>query len=180
MKLWAALSHAWRGWSLLLRADSGWREHFSLTPPGLATALLVFLLVAFLSVAFASMGVGMPSLLGIVSALVVQGLSVFSLWLAVHLTRRFLGAQVPLTTVLVPGIYALVGYVVAGTLLSLIGGPALLVVWLALGYLLYRLARTAAGWTRGVSVAFAVLTVALLVGMPVSLYMLLNPAASPI
>ncbi|WP_127751992.1 hypothetical protein [Devosia sp. 1566] len=180
MKLWAALTRAWRGWMLLLRGDPAWSQHFTLTNPGLAAALSIFLFFAFLSVAFASMGVGMPSMMGIASALVVQALSILALLLAIQITKRVLASPAPLRTLLVPGIYALVAYLVAGTVVSLIGGPALLLVWLALGYLLYRLGRVAAGWSRGVSVAFAVLTIALLVGMPVSLYMLLNPAASPL
>ena len=180
MKLWAALSRAWRGWLLLLRGDPAWAQHFTTTNPGLAAALAIFFLVAFLSVAFASLSVGMPNLFGIASALVVQGLSILALLLAIKLTNRVLATPAPLRTLLVPGIYALVAYLLAGTLVSLIGGPALLLVWAGLGYLLYRLGRVAAGWSRGVSVAFAVLTIALLVGMPVSLYMLLNPAASPL
>ncbi|UXN73915.1 hypothetical protein N8D56_00540 [Devosia sp. A8/3-2] len=42
---------------------------------------------------------------------------------------------------MVPGTYVLVFYLVAGAILSLIGGPVLLLLWIALGYLLYRLAR---------------------------------------
>ena len=178
MKLWAALARAWRGWALLLRGDPRWSEHFALTAPGLATALFLFLFFAFLFIAFASMGIGMPSMAGIASALLVQGLSILALLLAIHLTKRFLRSEAALTTLLVPGIYALIGYLVAGTVMSLIGPLGLLPVWLALGFLLYRLARVAAGWSAGVSVAFAVLTITLLVGMPMSLYMLLSPAGS--
>jgi hypothetical protein len=122
VKLWAALSRAWRGWLLLLRGDPAWAQHFTPTNAGLAAALAIFFLVAFLSVAFASLSVGMPNLFGIASALVVQGLSILALLLAIKLTNRVLATPTPLRTLLVPGIYALVAYLLAGTLVSLMGG----------------------------------------------------------
>ena len=50
-------------------------------------------------------------------------------------------------------------------------------LWLGLLYMFYRLGRAASGWTIGVSAAFAVLTVLLLVGTPIALYIM--PAPTP-
>ncbi|HWU18841.1 MAG TPA: hypothetical protein VN155_14255 [Devosia sp.] len=180
MKLWAALSNAFAGWVKILRGDAGWREHFAFTAPGLVTAILIYFFFAFLAIAFASMNIGMPGLGGIASALIVQGLSLAALALAIQGTKAALKSSQPMLDLMVPGTYILVFYLIAGAFLSLIGGPILLLLWAILGYLLYRLARLATAWSLGVSLAFAVLTVLLLVAMPVTLYMLSNPAASPI
>ena len=55
-----------------------------------------------------------------------------------------------------------------------LGGPVVMLAWLAAGYLLFRLARMALDWTVGVAVGFAVLTVVLLVAVRLALYMLTN------
>ncbi|KFC61297.1 hypothetical protein FF80_04088 [Devosia sp. LC5] len=180
MKLWAALANAFAGWIRIARGDADWRAHFAFTAPGLVTAILIYFFFAFLAVAFASMNIGMPGLPGIASALIVQGLSLAALALAIQGTKAALKSAQPMLDLMVPGTYVLVFYLLAGAILSLIGGPVLLLLWIALGYLLYRLARVATTWSLGISLAFAVLTVLLLVGMPVTLYMLSNPATPPI
>lgn len=175
MKVWTILREAYAGWVKIVRGDISWPGHFRLTPSGLVTALAIFAITAFLSIAFAAAGIGVPALPGFIAAMLVQALACLALVLGVIITRQAVPSQAPLISILVPGIYALVAYLVLGTLLSLIGGPLLIVLWLALAYLLYRLARVAAGWTFGVSLAFATLTLALLVGMPLTLYTLTGP-----
>jgi hypothetical protein len=88
---------------------------------------------------------------------------------------------VPVQTLglLVPGVYALIAYLIVGTILSLIAGPVLVLLWLGLAYLLFCLGWRTEGWNIGVAAAFAVLTMVLLVGMPVTLYMVLGPVAAP-
>ena len=81
---------------------------------------------------------------------------------------------------LIPGIYALTAFLLVEGFLALFGGPIVMMSWLVIGYLLYRLARVSAGWNLGVAAGFAVLTVLLLVAMRVALYMLTSPAGSPI
>lgn len=179
MKIWAALSDAFSGWLMLARGDAGWQARFALTPAGLATALVLFVFFALLSIALASIGVNLPTMEGFFAGLLVQGLSLVALLVGVFGTRRAVPVETPVLDSMVPGVYALVFYLVLGTLLSLLGGLALLVLWALLGFLLYRLGRMAAGWSIGVSIAFAVLTMALLVGMPMTLYMLTGPVAVP-
>ena len=180
MKLWAALANAFAGWIKITRGEADWRSHFAFTAPGLVTAILIYFFFAFLAVAFASMNIGMPGLTGIASALIVQGLSLVALALAIQGTKAMLKSPQPMLDLMVPGTYVLVFYLIVGAILSLIGGPVLVLLWVVLGYLLYRLARVATPWSIGISLAFAVLTVLLLVGMPVTLYMLSNPATPPI
>jgi len=179
MKLWAALRDATRGWSAIVAGRGNWRDFFSLTAPGLVTALFIYFFIAFLAIAIGSIENGMPAIVGVLIELAVQGLSVLALLVAVLLTRAALKSQAEIIAFMVPGIYALVFYLVAGTILAAIGLIMLTLAFAGLGYLLFRLARMAGGWTIGVSVAFAVFTIVLLVGMPMTLYMLSSPAASP-
>lgn len=179
MKIWAALSEAFAGWMKILRGESGWQSHFALGPAGLATALVIYVFFALVSIAIASIGVNMPTLPGLAAGLVVQCLSLLALLLGALITRSAVPGRQPLLALIVPGLYALVCYLVLGTVFSMFGGFVLLILWLGLGYLFYRLARMAAQWSIGVSIAFAVLTMALLVGMPMTLYMLSGPIAAP-
>lgn len=176
MKIWAALSNAFVGWVRIVRGAADWRASFSLTKAGFVTALLIFFFCAFLAIALSSTAVGMPGSVGIIMALLVQGLLLVALWLAILIIARVRKTPQPLLDLMVPGTYALIGYLIVGSLADLFGEFALVILWLGLGYLLYQLARAATSWNRGVSAAFAVLTIALLVGLPATLYMLASIA----
>ena len=179
MKIWAALKDALAGWIAIVRGEADWARHFALTAAGLTTALVLFVLFALLSVALASANVGMPSFMGLVIAILVQSLSILALLGGIHFTRKMVPGKTPMLALLVPGIYALIAYLILGTVLSLIAGPVLILLWVGLAFLLYCLGRRAGGWTIGVAAAFAALTMVLLVGMPMTLYMLLGPVAAP-
>lgn len=180
MKLWAALSNAVAGWVLILRGQDGWRDRFSLTAPGLVTALFIFALAAFLAVAFASMSIGMPNAYGVAAAMFVLALPVTAFVVTLLGTRMLLKNEEPMLPVLVPGSYALTAFLLTEGILAMIGGPVVMLSWLALGYMLFRLTRVATAWNIGVAIAFAVLTVLLLVLMRSALYMLSSFSASPI
>lgn len=180
MKVWAALSQALVGWMLILRGEIGWRERFALTGPGLMTALIIFAVIAFLAVALASMSIGMPSAVGVVVAMAVLALPVIALMVSLFGTQAMLKSRERLFDMLVPGTYAMTAFLLVEGGLAMIGGPVVLLSWLGLAYLLYRLARAATGWTRGIAAGFAVLTVVLLVTMRLALYMLSSTALPPI
>ena len=181
MKLWRALSSALRGWYGIVMGRQDWRDHFSLTWSGLATALVIYFFTAFLVMAYGAIQTGMPGAVGVMVNLSVQGLFLLGLTISVVLTRMVLKSEARIRDFLVPGFYALSFFLLVGSLMASvdasIGTPFALV---ALAILLFRLARMAGDWTIGVSLAFAVFTPALLVGMPITLYMLTNPAGSPI
>lgn len=179
MKIWAALTASLAGWLAIIRGEADWQKHFALSSAGLATALVLFLFFALLSIALASANVGMPSLLGLIIAVLVQSLSILALLIGIQITRRMVPGETRLMTLLVPGLYALIAYLVLGTILSLLAGPVLVLLWAGLAFLLFCLGWRAGGWNIGVSAAFAVLTMVLLVGMPVTLYMVLGPLAAP-
>jgi hypothetical protein len=163
-----------------VRGDAGWRERFRLSPAGLAAAIFIFFFFAFLAIAFASMAIGMPNLFGTVIGLLVQGLSILALVIAIVVSKAILRSKAEVLPLLVPGIYAIVFYLIVASILSFVGGPIIFLLWIGLAFLLYRLARVATDWPVGTAAGFGALTVVLLVGMPVTLYMLLNSPNSPI
>ncbi|MBD8065683.1 hypothetical protein IC608_09370 [Devosia sp. PTR5] len=179
MKSLNLLREAVAGWVGIVRGDPTWADHFHRTPAGLSSAIALFAVLAFLAIALASLGVGVPALWGFVAAMLVQALSLVALFAATYGTRLAVPSGRPVLDTLVPGVYALIFYLVAGIALSMFGGPLLILLWLGLVILLFRLGRAAAGWPIGVAAAFAVLTLVLLVGMPLILYMLTGPVAAP-
>lgn len=172
MKLWLTLRDAVLGWIGIVRGEADWAGHFRLTAPGLVSALGLFYIFAFLAVVLASLQVGVPTLQGFLDIILLQSLWLVALLIGLFGTRFAVQDKGPILPVLVPAIYALIIYLVAGTLLSLILGLLLPLLWLGLAYMLFRLGRIAGLWTVGVSAAYAVLTVLLLVGLPMTLYML--------
>lgn len=175
MKIIQALRQAVYGWIMILRNEAGWEQRFRLTGPGLATALVLFYLFAFLAVVLASLDVGVPTLMGLVGIMLYQSLWLAALLIGIFGTRFAVRDHAPALPLLVPGVYALIFYLILGALVSLAIGFLLPLLWLGLVYMLYRLGRMAGGWTIGVSAAFAVLTVLLLVGTPIALYIMPAP-----
>ena len=157
MKSFGALQQSVEGWVSILRGEAGWQERFRLSWAGLATAVVLFYLFAFLGVVLASFSYEVPTLTEFVATMVI------------------VKDKALVLPVLIPGVYALVYYLILGALISLVFGPLLPVLWMGLLYMFFRLGRAGGGWTIGVSAAFAVLTVLLLVGTPIALYMMPAP-----
>lgn len=172
MKIVAALREAFSGWLKIIRNAPDGLQHFRLTMPGLATALVLFYLFAFLAVVVASLQFGVPTLWGFVEIMAMQSLWLVALLAGIHGTRFAVRGTGSVLSLFIPGIYALIAYLILGTLLSLGLFVLTPLLWFGLLFMFYRLGRIAGGWTRGVSAAFAALTVVLLVGLPMTLYML--------
>jgi hypothetical protein len=175
MKIIQALRQAVYGWIMILRNEAGWEQRFRLSAAGLATSLVLFYLFAFLAVVLASLDVGVPTLMGLFSIMLYQSLWLAALLIGIFGTRFAVRDQGPALPLLVPGVYALIFYLILGSLVSLALPFLLPILWLGLVYMLFRLGRVAGGWTIGVSAAFAVLTVLLLVGTPLALYIMPAP-----
>lgn len=175
MNIFKALRQAVYGWIMILRGEAGWEERFRLTGPGLTTALVLFYLFAFLAVVLSSLSMDVPTPLGLVVILLYQSLWLAALLIGIFGTRFAIRDRRPALPLLVPGVYALIFYLILGALVSLVIGFLLPLLWIGLIYLLFRLGRMAGGWTIGVSAAFAVLTVLLLVGTPIALYIMPTP-----
>lgn len=178
MKSFSLLRDAVLGWRAILLGDASWRQFFRLTPAGLGAALALYFGVVFIFLMVASLGVGVPTIAGFVAIMVAQALPVVALVLAAWITRRIVPTGAPLLDLAVPGVYALTAYLVLGWALSVLGGPVLVLLWLGVVVLFYKLARLAAGWSRGIAAGFAVLTVLLLVALSLALYMLSGPTAA--
>ena len=176
MKLWAAITQAFAGWLLIVRGKPDWHSHFALSLPGLVTALLIFVLAAFLAVVFASMSIGLPSLPGVLAAMVVLALPLVAFVLALLGTRMVLKTDELLLPLLVPATYVLTAFLLIEGLLAMLGGPIVMLAWIALAFVLFCLARAATSWNIGVSFCFAVLSVVLLVALRLALYMLSSSA----
>jgi hypothetical protein len=181
MTLFATLASALEGWRRLLAGDPVWRDQFRLSGAGLGMALAILALAAFLAVAIASASFGMPGLIGILMSMIVLSLPLPALLVALLAARRMASDRRPLVEPLVPATYALVAFILVEGALALIAAPLAMLSWLLLGWLLYVLGRRAMAWNLAISASFAVLTIVLLVGMRLALYMLTSPAAgSPI
>jgi hypothetical protein len=170
-----ALQQSIDGWMRIVRGQPDWQDSFRLSWPGLATAVVLFYLFAFLGVVLASFSYGVPTLTGFIATMVIQSLYLLALVIGIFATRAAVTDRGPVLPVLIPGVYALVYYLVLVALISLVFGPLLPALWVGLLYMFFRLGRVAGGWTIGVSAAFAVLSVLLLVGTPIALYMMPAP-----
>ncbi|MBU1307324.1 MAG: hypothetical protein KKF33_17620 [Alphaproteobacteria bacterium] len=180
MKIWSILSRAIAGWQAILRGEPDWRSHFTISIAGLVTALLLFAFIAFIAVALTSMSVGMPGLFGVAAAMAALALPIAAFLMMLMGTRRMMQDTQPLLPVLVPGLYALNAFLLVEGVLALSGSPLVMLAWIGLAYLLYRLMRVALGWHVAIAASSAVLTIVLLVAMRMALYMVSNSAASPI
>lgn len=175
MNIIKALRQSIYGWIMILKGETNWQARFRFTSAGLMAALVLFYLCAFLAMVLGSLSYGVPQLFDFVASMALQSLFLVALVIGLFATRFAIRDQKPVLPVLVPGIYALIYYLILGALLNLTVGMLLPLLWLGLLYMFYRLGRAASGWTIGVSAAFAVLTVLLLVGTPIALYIMPAP-----
>lgn len=175
MKIISALRQSVYGWIMILRNQAGWQERFGLTRAGLVTALVLFYLFAFLAVVLGSLSYGVPTPGDFVATLVFQSLFLLAPLIGIYGTRYALRERQAVLPLLVPSIYALTFYVGLGAFFSITLGILLPLLWLILIYMFFRLGRMVGSWNIGVSLAFAVLTVLLLAGTPIALYIMPAP-----
>ncbi|MBJ6988783.1 MULTISPECIES: hypothetical protein [unclassified Devosia] len=172
MRTIAALRYAFAGWKLILRNKREGLEQFQLSAAGLFTAIVLFYAVVFLVVMLASMQMGVPTPESFIEIFFIQTIWLAALLIGVWSTRFAVSGPIWRPDIYVPGVYALIFYLFVGTVVTMISPALMPILWLGLAYMLYALGRVGAGFQRGVSAAFAILTVVLLVGVPQTLYML--------
>ena len=175
MTLVRTVHRAISGWMAILRGDSDWRSHFTLSRGGLYLALAVYLgaMLILLAVRTGGAILSDPLLMG--TSLVLNALPVAALGISVLLTGLVLRWPAPAAELMVPGTYALAMIMVLNVLLLLFPAYLANTGTAILGVLIFRLGRTAWLLPSVSALAFAVLTVVLLVGLPVALYMLTVP-----
>lgn len=164
------------GWLELISGRETWRERFVFDREGLGIALVLYLVVVLILTFVSGLMRGaLPGYADTFWIVVVNAFPILLLSIVFRLTGLLLGLKAPFLVLIVPSVHALAYLLILSFLLSLMGGtfgPAILGM---LGYMMYRLARLAAGMGILVSVAFAVLCVLALVALQLGLYMVTAP-----
>lgn len=166
------------GWLDLLGARKDAASRFNATRTGLWVMLgtyLALVVITRIIQAVALFG-AMPGIEDLIVTLVINSLPLLAIYVVIYLTVMLLRPQVTLLELFVPAGYALSLILAIGLPLSLIGGGIFSAAMQGIfGYMLYRLARDIGKFSIGISAAFAILTVVLLVAIPIGLYMLIQP-----
>ena len=145
---------------------------------GLVYALVVYAIVAVACI-FAAAAYGLPSPLVLVLRVIVLALPLIAVTIAVYLTKAVLKLETPPLDLIIPAIYVFAVYLLIGTFLSFAGPIINLILLILIAVALFRQARVVANLSTVNSVAFALLTLVLLVALPASLYMLMAPGNGP-
>jgi hypothetical protein len=176
----AELSDSFRGWAEILRGKAEAGRYFQLRGTGPLVAYGWLLVAVLLSVAAQSAAVGgVPSLVQLLLGLVGQAITVGLLALVMAQTLHFIKLQIPLNVLLIPIVYALSYMFVVSVPLTLLGPYLGALAVLAVGFLIYKLVRVAAGMAPSTAIAFAVLCVIVLVVVPNALYILSAAVPTP-
>jgi hypothetical protein len=166
---------AMRGWLLLARHRPGWRELFVPTEAGLMMALVGYFFVVVIGILFRSLFSDVPGPAEFAASIGVNALPLVGLVLSLFATRVALRFEAPVLGLLVPAVHLLTALLLAGFVLTVIGGGLATLLLVPLGYLFYRGAREILGLNFALALAYAALTIVVLVALPTSLYMLMAP-----
>ena len=165
------------GWLDLIANRPGAAERFNSGGRGLATAVVFYFLMVLFTILVQGVSVSFPTYEQIFLGLLVNALPLAGVALVVVATVRLLRVQVTVNALMVPAVYALAFLLLIGLPLSLFFGNLFAKAMMGvLGYMLYRAARDIAKLGIGISIAFAVLAIALLVALPIGIYMVTTPA----
>ncbi|MDP1732366.1 MAG: hypothetical protein Q8L54_14570 [Devosia sp.] len=160
------------GWLDLIASRPGGAERFNRSGRGLANAVIFYFLMVLFTIIVQGVSVSFPTYERIFVGLLVNALPLAGVALVVLATVRLLRVQVPVTALMVPAVYALAFLLLIGLPLSLFFGNLFANALMGiLGYMLYRAARDIAKLGIGTSIAFAVLAIAVLVALPIGIYM---------
>ena len=166
------------GWLDLLGGRGDAASRFNPTRGGLLVMLgtyLVLVIVTRFIQALALFG-ALPGIADLVVTLIINSLPLLAIYVVIYLTVQLLRPAAGLLGLFVPAGYGLSLILAIGLPLSLIGGGIFSAAMQGIfGYMLYRLGRDIAKFPIGISAAFAILTVVLLVAIPIGLYMLIQP-----
>lgn len=166
------------GWLDLLGARPDAARRFNASRSGFMTMLGTYLILVVITRTIQSVALfgTAPGLEDLLVTLVINSLPLIAIVLVIYATVRLLRPPVTMLGLLVPAGYALSLILAIGLPLSLFGGSIFSAAMQGIfGYMLYRLARDIGKFSIGISAAFAILTVVLLVAIPIGLYMLIQP-----
>lgn len=167
------LSQAGKGWSGILANKDGWEHNFQLDADGLNAALLTFGASVILAMVLATLRIGFPPPDITLLLLLGHVLALAALILVTTVTRRFAAPHLQGARFLVPGIYLLAAMKVIEGIAVVVGVPLAGAILAVSGILAFRLAR-ANGLGYPISIGYGLGLFALLAGLPIALYMLVN------
>jgi hypothetical protein len=177
MNALAELREAVGGWLDLLSRRPEGPARFNPTREGAVNATGFYVAMILLTVLVAALTSRAEGYSQMFFTFAVNALPLVAIALVIVGTLTALRLDVRFNTLFVPATYALSFILLLGIPVSMSGSGMLSNVLLGiLGYMLYRLARAAGKMNIGVSIAFAALSIVVLVAMPIGLYMLTVPA----
>ena len=165
------------GWFQLAMRRPDWRGQFDATREGFFTALGIYFTLVMIAILVQGIFSGIPSIPDLAFGIVINGLPLAGALLAAWGTILSLQLKVPMLEAMVPITYAMIFLLIAGIAISAISGGLAPILLGILAYLLYRAAREILGVSVVFALAYAGLSIVLLVALPMSLYMLFAPAA---
>jgi hypothetical protein len=180
MTVFTELRDALIGWYEMLTARPEGAKRFSFTRQGLGNALFFYLVMIIVTLGVQGLMRGLPGFYDVYIGVAVNALPLLGLAFAILLTIAALRLNLTFTALAVPAVYAMTFVLLIRLPLSLWPGSLLSYAILGLlAYLFYREGRDVGKMSIGVSIAFAALSIVMLVVPQEALYMLLLPAAPP-
>jgi len=178
MNLVASIKSAGRGWAALLAEKPEWRDHVDFGPEGVNAASIVYFgaVIIVMVAHIAAFGMIAPAVM--VISLINFLLPALSLILATMGARKILGFATPVAALVVPGLYLHAVMLLVSGLLAIAGlGLAGAVAGL-LAFFLYKLARAVPELDIGKAIAYSVLNIVLLIGLPLVIYLAVQAIAT--
>lgn len=163
------------GWYKLVMRQPGWRDRFVLTTQGLLVALAGYFGIVILAILIQGALSGTADFARLALSIVANSLPLAGVVLAIVATVLLLQIKVPMIEMVVPAVHALTLLLLAGFVLTIVGGILAPVLLALLGYMFYRGGREILGLSIAFALAYAALSIVLLVALPMSLYMLGAP-----
>lgn len=173
------LTQTWRGLGLIVAGKREAAACFAPTVGGLIVALGWFVFALLLVAAAQSAAVGLPDPMQLLAGFAIQGVTVAALAIATSSSVKFLKLDVRPLQLLVPMVWFMALMQVLAIPLVLLGPNVQIIAVLILALLIWRAGLLLGGMRMGVSLAFALLCLMVLVVVPNALYMLFLTAPSP-
>ncbi len=177
MTTFTELRDAVVGWYEMLTARPEGAARFNFTRYGLGNALFFYLVMIIVTLGVQGLLRGLPGLYDVYISVAVNALPLLGIGFAILLTIAALRLELTITALAVPAVYAMTFALLIQLPLSLLTeGQFSNAILGLLAYLFYREGRDVGKMSIGVSIAFAALSIVMLVALPAALYMLLVPA----
>lgn len=178
MNLFNQMVQAVIGWGEIITGRDTARERFGRDADAGLVALLAYCAVMAVVVALQVIQFGAPQPVALAMGILVNMLPVAVLGLVTVPTYLALKRGSSPFELMVPGIYLLALVLLVGIPLSYVDAQVGVALIGVTGFLLFRAARIVGRFGIGTALAYAILTCLALVALPVTLYMVLAPAAS--